>query len=124
MAYRGRQGMTRASTFKDEINNHVDDSNDKSSDSHFTSSHSFPSSSLHPLSTRSPSDSLAAQAIRASAARRESPVFGGDTSPRFVGGDRDTSPGSKGGYPTHHGKGGNALQALRPFEPRGQVQSR
>ncbi|GKV48005.1 hypothetical protein SLEP1_g54848 [Rubroshorea leprosula] len=87
MAYRRRQGMTRAFTFKEEISNHVDDSNDKSSNPQFTSSHSFPSSSLHPLSTRSPSDSLAAQAIRASAARRESPVFGGD---------RDISPRSKG----------------------------
>ncbi|GLU14804.1 hypothetical protein SLE2022_313520 [Rubroshorea leprosula] len=95
MAYRRQLGMTRASTFKEEINNHVDDSNDKSSNPQLTSSHSFPSSSLHMLSTRSPSDSLAAQATRASAARRESPVFGGDSSPRFGGGDRDISPKSK-----------------------------
>ncbi|GLU14801.1 hypothetical protein SLE2022_313490 [Rubroshorea leprosula] len=96
MAYRRRQGITRASTFKEEINNQVYEGNDKSSNPQFTSSHSFPSSSLRPLSPRSPSDSLAAQAIRASAARRETPVFGGDTSPRFGGGDRDISPTSKG----------------------------
>ncbi|GLT51757.1 hypothetical protein SLA2020_251440 [Shorea laevis] len=96
MAYRRRQGMTRTSTFKEDINNHVDDSNDKSSNPQFTSSHSFPLSSLHPLSPTSPSDSLAAQAIHASAARHESPIFGGDTSPRFGGGDRDIFPRSKG----------------------------
>ncbi|GLT37741.1 hypothetical protein SLA2020_120420 [Shorea laevis] len=95
MAYRRRQGMTRASTFKEEINNHVYESNDKSSNPQFTSCHSFPSSSLRPLPPGSASDSLAAQTIRASAARRETPVFGGDTSPRF-GGDRDISPRSKG----------------------------
>ncbi|GLU17813.1 hypothetical protein SLE2022_341660 [Rubroshorea leprosula] len=83
MAYRRRQGITRASTFKEEIYHQSDD--DKSSNPQFTSSHSFSSSSSHPLSPRSPADSLAAQAIRASAARRESPVFGRDTSPRSKG---------------------------------------
>lgn len=52
MAYRRRQGITRASTFKEEIYHPLEDS---------TSS-----------STEAPSASLAAQAIRASAAHRDS----------------------------------------------------
>lgn len=59
MAYRRRQGITRASTFKEEI--HHEDSLSSSSPSVLPSSHSFSNSS-----------SLAAQAIRASAAHRES----------------------------------------------------
>ncbi|XP_015897799.1 uncharacterized protein LOC107431415 [Ziziphus jujuba] len=59
MAYRRRQGITRASTFKEEI--HHDHSLSSSSPSVLPSSHSFSNSS-----------SLAAQAIRASAAHRES----------------------------------------------------
>lgn len=86
MAYRRRQGINRTSTFKEEIRIPGDDGNEKPSNPQFTSSHSFSASSTNPLSPRSPSESLVAQAIRASAARRESPVFGEekslDVSPR------------------------------------------
>lgn len=71
MAYRRRQGVTRASTFKEEIYHPPDDDNYKTNNRNptFTGSHSFSSStSITPAS----STSLAAQAIRASAAHRES----------------------------------------------------
>lgn len=66
MAYRRRQGISRASTFKEEIHHPPDDNDSKT----FTSSYSFSSST-------SPANSLAAQAIRASAAARktDSPAF-------------------------------------------------
>ncbi|KAF5750710.1 hypothetical protein HS088_TW03G01049 [Tripterygium wilfordii] len=67
MAYRRRQGITRAATFKEEIHHQPDDH--VSGSRELNSSHSFsPSSS----SSSMQSSSLAAQAIRASAARRES----------------------------------------------------
>ncbi|CBI31154.3 unnamed protein product, partial [Vitis vinifera] len=59
MAYRRRQGITRASTFKEEVRHDGDDLS--SSSSFFSSSSSFSGSS-----------SLASQAIRASAAHRDS----------------------------------------------------
>ncbi|KAJ7950148.1 Heat-inducible transcription repressor [Quillaja saponaria] len=63
MAYRRRQGMSRASTFKEEIH-HPSDENSLNSSPALSSSFSFsPSSS-----------SLAAQAIKASAARRDSSI--------------------------------------------------
>lgn len=58
MAYRRRQGITRASTFKEEIHHQPDHDNNNNNDD----SSSNPSSS----------SSLAAQAIRASAAHRDS----------------------------------------------------
>jgi hypothetical protein len=57
MAYRRRQGMTRTSTFKEEIHHPPDNTNSSSSSS---------------SSDSSSSSSLAAQAIRASAVHRES----------------------------------------------------
>ncbi|KAK2656928.1 hypothetical protein Ddye_009980 [Dipteronia dyeriana] len=67
MAYRRRQGMSRSSTFKEEIHHPPETNDNKHS---LTSSHSFsPSSSS---SSSPPSQSLAAQAIRASAAHRQS----------------------------------------------------
>ncbi|XWS13009.1 hypothetical protein CRYUN_Cryun36dG0000900 [Craigia yunnanensis] len=68
MAYRRRQRISRASTFKEEIHHpHPPDDNDTKT---FTSSYSCSSSAL-------PAGSLAAQAIRASSAARktDSPVF-------------------------------------------------
>ncbi|KAK7386095.1 hypothetical protein VNO78_26041 [Psophocarpus tetragonolobus] len=65
MAYRRRHGISRASTFKEEI--HLDENgnvNDHPLPPLLSSSFSFTSSS-------SPSSSLAAQAIKASAARRD-----------------------------------------------------
>ncbi|XP_050215015.1 uncharacterized protein LOC126666096 [Mercurialis annua] len=61
MAYRRRQGMARASTFKDEISHREPDEQKEHNKSMLKSSHTFNSTS-----------SLAAQAIRASAAHRES----------------------------------------------------
>ncbi|KAF5737312.1 hypothetical protein HS088_TW13G00191 [Tripterygium wilfordii] len=66
MAYRRRQGITRASTFKEEIHHQPDDH--LSGSPALNSSYSFSPSS----SSSTQSSSLAAQAIRASAARRES----------------------------------------------------
>ncbi|KAL5058374.1 hypothetical protein RYX36_029978 [Vicia faba] len=63
MAYRRRQGISRASTFKEEIHSSLDDD---PKDSHQQNG-STPSLS----SSNSPSPSLAAQAIKASAARRQ-----------------------------------------------------
>ncbi|XVE80689.1 hypothetical protein DITRI_Ditri15bG0000900 [Diplodiscus trichospermus] len=72
MAYRRRQGISRASTFKEEIHHpHPPDHNDTKT---FTSSYSFSSSS-------SSAASLAAQAIRASSAatKTDSPLFSADS---------------------------------------------
>lgn len=63
MAYRRRQGISRASTFKEEIHSSLDDD---PKDSHQQNG-STPSLS----SSNSSSPSLAAQAIKASAARRQ-----------------------------------------------------
>jgi len=67
MAYRRRQGISRTSTFKEEIRPHGDAENGNA--------HPLPSlsSSLSftPSSSSSSSPSLAAQAIKASAARRD-----------------------------------------------------
>lgn len=60
MAYRRRQGITRASTFKEEIVHHSPDETSSASSSPLQSSNSFSASS-----------SLAAQAIRASALSNE-----------------------------------------------------
>lgn len=54
MAYRRRHGISRASTFKEEVNHPPDDK----------------------TSSPSPSSSLAAQAIRASAAHRDPSLYG------------------------------------------------
>ncbi|XVF65993.1 hypothetical protein PTKIN_Ptkin09bG0295100 [Pterospermum kingtungense] len=76
MAYRRRQGISRSSTFKEEIRHphphpHPPDENDTKT---FTSSYSFSSSS-------STATSLAAQAIRASSVARktDSPVLSSDS---------------------------------------------
>lgn len=87
MAYRRRQGITRASTFKEEIYHPPDDnrkSNEKSSISTSTSTSTFTPSHSHSFSSSSysASQSLAAQAIRASAAHRESSLssaYGADS---------------------------------------------
>ncbi|KAF2306586.1 hypothetical protein GH714_019598 [Hevea brasiliensis] len=77
MAYRRRQGITRASTFKEEINRSPEDdsnNNDIKSSNMLKTSHTFTSSS-----------SLAAQAIRASATHRESSLssaYAGDSFPQ------------------------------------------
>lgn len=60
MAYRRRQGITRASTFKEEIVHRSPDETNSASSSPLQSSNSFSASS-----------SLAAQAIRASALSNE-----------------------------------------------------
>ncbi|KAK3212846.1 hypothetical protein Dsin_017552 [Dipteronia sinensis] len=74
MAYRRRQGISRSSTFKEEIHHPPETNDNKPS---LTSSHSFSPSSSSP-----PSQSLAAQAIRASAAHRQSTL-----SPAYSGAD-------------------------------------
>lgn len=77
MAYRRRQGITRASTFREEIYRSPEDdinNNDIKNRNMLKTSHTFSSSS-----------SLAAQAIRASAAHRESSLssaYAGDSSPQ------------------------------------------
>ncbi|KAG8647882.1 uncharacterized protein LOC110622265 [Manihot esculenta] len=77
MAYRRRQGITRASTFREEIYRSPEDdinNNDIKNRNMLKTSHTFSSSS-----------SLAAQAIRASAAHRESSLSSacaGDSSPQ------------------------------------------
>ncbi|KDP21836.1 hypothetical protein JCGZ_00623 [Jatropha curcas] len=82
MAYRRRQGITRASTFKEEIYraSENDNKDDMKSNNFLKSSHTFNSSS-----TISAQASLAAQAIRASAAHRESSLssaYAGDPLPQ------------------------------------------
>lgn len=83
MAYRRRQGIARASTFKEEIyqppTGNKSNDNNKSSLPAFSSSKSFSASS-------SASESLAAQAIRASAAHRESSL-----SSAYVGAGADSA---------------------------------
>ncbi|KAK1562575.1 hypothetical protein Q3G72_014284 [Acer saccharum] len=78
MAYRRRQGISRSSTFKEEIHHPPETNDNKPSPPSLTSSLSFsPSSSS---SSSPPSQSLAAQAIRASAAHRQStlcPAYSG-----------------------------------------------
>ncbi|XP_022722381.1 uncharacterized protein LOC111279665 isoform X2 [Durio zibethinus] len=72
MAYRRRQGISRASTFKEEIHHpHPPGDNDSKT---FTSSYSFSSST-------STANSLAAQAMRAASAsaKTDSPVFVADS---------------------------------------------
>ncbi|XWS09537.1 hypothetical protein CRYUN_Cryun40dG0093200 [Craigia yunnanensis] len=82
MAYRRRQGISRASTFKEEIHHpHPPNDNDTKK---FISSYSFSSSSS------SPATSLASQAIRASSAARKT------DSPVFAAGSDFDPPGSKG----------------------------
>lgn len=77
MAYRRRQGISRSSTFKEEIHHPPETNDNKPS---LTSSLSIsPSSSS---SSSPPSQSLAAQAIRASAAHRQSTL-----SPAYSGAD-------------------------------------
>jgi hypothetical protein len=80
MAYKRRQGITRASTFKEEIyrppehDHHHDNINKNSNNNDDTL-----------FTTSSSSPSLAAQAIRASAAHRESSLssaYAGDSIPR------------------------------------------
>lgn len=81
MAYRRRQGMSRASTFKEEIHSNGkpsllkegSDQNVTNGDlshppSHLSSSYSF-------TPTSSSSSSLAAQAIKASASRRDPSLY-------------------------------------------------
>lgn len=83
MAYRRRQGIARASTFKEETyqppTGNKSNDNNKSSLPAFSSSKSFSASS-------SASESLAAQAIRASAAHRESSL-----SSAYVGAGADSA---------------------------------
>ncbi|CAI9097145.1 OLC1v1033497C1 [Oldenlandia corymbosa var. corymbosa] len=74
MAYRRRQGITRASTFKE--------------DSIYSSS----SSSPPPTSAPPSSSSLAAQAIRASAAHRDSSLSSAYASPDSFSNDRSKGP--------------------------------
>ncbi|KAL5738922.1 hypothetical protein ACOSQ2_028102 [Xanthoceras sorbifolium] len=92
MAYRRRQGITRSSTFKEEV--HPPETNDnpsKRSLPSLTSSHSFsPSSSS---ASSSPSQSLAAQAIRASTVHRQSTLSASYGGVGSGGGD----PGGVGG---------------------------
>ncbi|KAK6943303.1 hypothetical protein RJ641_028680 [Dillenia turbinata] len=70
MAYRRRQGITRASTFKEDIIQHPPSQSqsleDEQADDIFSTSNSIS------ISSSSSSNSLAAQAIRASAAHRDS----------------------------------------------------
>ncbi|KAJ7961033.1 Heat-inducible transcription repressor [Quillaja saponaria] len=84
MAYRRRQGISRASTFKEEIHPpqaHPSDENKVNSSPVLSSSYSFsPSSSSFSSST----SSLAAQAIRASAARHDSSLSSGYGDSRFT----------------------------------------
>lgn len=77
MAYRRRQGITRASTFKEEIYLRPEDDSDNNDTKR--------SNMLKPSYTFHSSSSLAAQAIKASAAHRESSLSsadGGDSSPQ------------------------------------------
>ncbi|GMY25745.1 bromodomain and phd finger-containing protein 3 [Fagus crenata] len=92
MAYRRRQGMTRTSTFKEEIHHPPDNTNSSSSSS---------------SSDSSSSSSLAAQAIRASAVHRESSLssayadsaFASRPSKSFAAyGDGSTRGDSKSGF--------------------------
>lgn len=75
MAYRRRQGITRASTFKEEFHSSLDN-NDNVKDSsvhHEKNASAPPFLSSSSFSSSSPSSSLAAQAIKASAAARREP---------------------------------------------------
>lgn len=67
MAYRRRQGICRSSTFKEEFHSSLDDDDVKDSSDHDNASPSIFSSS----SSSTSSSSLAAQAIKASASRRQ-----------------------------------------------------
>lgn len=83
MAYRRRQGITRASTFKEEI--YQPPTGNKSNDNNKTSLPAFSFSQSFSASS-SASESLAAQAIRASAAHRESSL-----SSAYVGAGADSA---------------------------------
>ncbi|KAJ9544739.1 hypothetical protein OSB04_024446 [Centaurea solstitialis] len=82
MAYRRRQGISRASTFKEDTIHHRSSSDE-------TTTSSAPASA-----SGSPSSSLAAQAIRASAAHRDSSLSSAYANSAFHSSFKDRSKGS------------------------------
>ncbi|KAL9236081.1 hypothetical protein vseg_010788 [Gypsophila vaccaria] len=86
MAYRRRQGISKGSTFTEEINNHdddlIDDDDDKIDVNHkkFNHNYTFPRINHHHHhhnnKNENESGSLAARAIRASAEHRDSSAYG------------------------------------------------